>query len=300
MLHAHQQVPNYAPSTVWAVQVVHVYLNSKVVGCQSKTMNSKVSAPKKWRKPLTWVYIFCVFDTFHINKVILSTGNLKYWLVKPFTSFSQTFYLYDLLYSFTHWVTIMGQCNVLPLIIFCALCPSSYLKTNTDYWVVPKPGGGHIKRPGKDWAATVAVTERGRLAGWKKYKEQAEIIRPQWQTSPGRQGEGRDIEGQWKRRTAWRKERERETRAWDSVGPELVCKVSMAYIKLMIEMCCAELAAWLNHKILACPSEDSYSNWARERCLPSQLFSTSRLKTQHLHWPAFHKVHFLCPTKVLL
>ncbi len=43
----------------------------------------------------------------------------------------------------------------------------------------PKPGGGHVERPGQDQAATVTETKRGRLAGWKEYKEQAEIIRPQ-------------------------------------------------------------------------------------------------------------------------
>lgn len=36
-----------------------------------------------------------------------------------------------------------------------------------------------MERPGQDWAATVTATKRGRLAGWKEYKEQAEIIRPQ-------------------------------------------------------------------------------------------------------------------------
>lgn len=34
-----------------------------------------------------------------------------------------------------------------------------------------------MERPGQDKAAT--ETPRGRLAGWKEYKEQAEIIRPQ-------------------------------------------------------------------------------------------------------------------------
>lgn len=36
-----------------------------------------------------------------------------------------------------------------------------------------------MKRPWKDSVAAVTVTRGGRLAGWKKYKEQAEIIRPQ-------------------------------------------------------------------------------------------------------------------------
>lgn len=39
-------------------------------------------------------------------------------------------------------------------------------------------GGGHVERPAKDEAATVTATKRGRLAGWKEYKEQAEVIRP--------------------------------------------------------------------------------------------------------------------------
>lgn len=36
-----------------------------------------------------------------------------------------------------------------------------------------------MERPGLFQAATVTATMRGRLAGWKEYKEQAEIIRPQ-------------------------------------------------------------------------------------------------------------------------
>lgn len=52
------------------------------------------------------------------------------------------------------------------------------------------------------------------------------------------------------------------------------------------------LAARLNHKTLASSSEDPGNNGVSERCLSSQWPSTSRLKTQHLHWPAFTRCTF--------
>lgn len=45
-----------------------------------------------------------------------------------------------------------------------------------------------MKGQDKTKASTVADNKKGRLAGWKEYKEQAEIIRPQWQMSLGREG----------------------------------------------------------------------------------------------------------------
>lgn len=69
--------------------------------------------------------------------------------------------------------------------------------------------------------------------------------------------------------------------------PELLCKVSMAYIKVDDREVQAELVAGLNHKTPACSSEDSCKNGANERSISSEVPSTSCLMTQHLHWPAF-------------
>lgn len=97
--------------------------------------------------------------------------------------------------------------------------------------------------------------------------------------------------GKRKRRRVLMKKRQRNKSLW-FCWLELVCKVSMAYIKLMIEMGWLELAACLNHKTLACSSADSSNNGVSERCLSSQWPSNARLKTQHLHWPAFTRCTF--------